>query len=302
MTKNKTFLKHVAIYFIIASISLTMLSCESSKIKPYNSLVADITNNDGDTSIEYSISTDRYKSYNAPEKHTVVFDGKEYTGNYNSTIYYTNRSFETHVYECDDGTEFTVYADDLSFSAISFLSANYYETRNNMPDVSNIELERVKQKMIDLVDTYIDVKKYKLEESHKEQGDIISYTCNYHMMFDNKQTTEGIGFGYDSKGNITSFGHVELGKFEKHFGVKVDNKKLEKSIDGRIKELYSKNPDIVTKNGKISYNIVNQKFYIFNDKLAIISEVCVDFYKNDAKSLGEKEEYQYGILLTTFLE
>ncbi len=268
----------------------------------YTCLVVDV-GNDGfgiETEYEYTFSSKYYPSDAAPSELTVKFDTKEYTGKYTFTGNTELVTSEKHFYECDNGTIFSVFTDDLTLASITLLCGDYSRKQPYRPDLDETALAEVKKKALALASEYIRTSDYILVEEDPitrtaEEASVTIYRMYFVKTVDGIETTDFCAVEYDSKGDITGFQRGDIGAFDAYRGFRIQEDQCEAAISSKVDAVFLRSGV-----KSVSHEIIGkQKLYMLDGKLVLKTRLAVDvFYSNPEDHL----DIRTGIMIATIFD
>ena len=135
------------------------------------------------------------------------------------------------------------------FAGINFITPQYYLSQPFEQDVSQDELDAIKEKAITELGKYIDLSKYEKEEyildtyvdNKPSTTPIIFYKVHYYKVIDGFVTTEEANIVYDSKGNIIEISMVDKGLFDDlsiaNRVTSIDKTKMNSDLDSKVESV-----------------------------------------------------------------
>ncbi len=297
-------MKKIVSVIICFALCLLLGACNDNATSPkYESFICDYTNDGFISYAEKEWWLGGYETnLSAPAERQVTFDGVSYYAVYKKSLLPGGRHSKIDKYYSADGN-IRLSFDSLTgnFSGIFFseaIVANY--GRADIEDSHDYALQEAKL----LASKYIKLDEYILEETeyirYKGQDEDINIGQSgegrvivYEFTFTKKQggfgTSDRVDVSITSKGDLMDFSIYDNGLFSQHEVPEIDKEELRKSIDEKLKDIYS--------DYEYSYNIVEQTLTLSpNEKVIVVSRIEL------AIKLPAKDGYETAVILVTEVE
>lgn len=281
---------------------LMLAACNSDKTQSkYRTFVCDCAN-DG---LTVNIEKDGYKDWwgkdetnsTAPETKQATFDGVDYSSSYLWSDIPASRHNMRDKYINEDRNA------ELSFNSLSgeFAGIYFYYTweKYEAADIENSHVKALEQAK-QLASGYINPDEYVLTETQYPyyndgegnakigqhgEGRITLYDFTFTKKLNGFDTSDSFAVSITSKGDLQAFHAYDTGLFEQRDVPEIDKDELGKSIDEKLKEIYSKY--------EYTYEIEKQTLTLSpEEKTIVVSQIALDV----------KDKCKTGILLATEIE
>ena len=225
--------------------TMSIVSCSTHE-NPF--LVVDVSNDFQGVSVESDLSLTAYDNL-ANNNVQVTFDDRTYNCFYIKTYKRTNMSRSLMHYETNAGQVILLDTISGEFAGINFITPQYYLTQPYEQDVSQDELDAIKEKAIIELGKHIDLSKYEKEEyindtyvdNKPPATPIVFYKVHYYKVINGFATTEEANIVYDSKGNIIEISIVDKGLFDgmsiANRVASIDKTKMNSDLDLKVETL-----------------------------------------------------------------
>jgi len=233
---------------VIAICILCAMSIASCSARENSFFVVDVSNDFQGVSVENDLSLTEYDNL-ASDNVQVTFGSRTYKCSYIKTYKRTNMSRSLMHYETNEGQVILLDAISGEFAGINFITPQYYLSQPYEQDVSQDELDAIKEKAITELGKYIDLSKYEKEEyildtyvdNKPSTTPIIFYKVHYYKVIDGFVTTEEANIVYDSKGNIIEISMVDKGLFDDlsiaNRVTSIDKTKMNSDLDSKVESV-----------------------------------------------------------------
>lgn len=213
----------VVIFFAVG------VGCSSKKIADLNYTALEVGTSEFPLWENYGY----YQDESAPKEASVKFNGKTYSGVYDSSLMRVPRLYVTHRYE---GDNFFFEIEDKT-GKLSYIDFSYKST-----DKSPVSKEKCRQIADSIADDYIDLSDYKVRENTEPDDYLSSFT--YYREISGYETTDTLTVVVQGNGNISSFGRKMLGSFKDVKSVNIDKEKAKSVIEAKLKSIHQDKIDL----------------------------------------------------------